>query len=65
MCEFLRLLKNGFILIIVHIGTKVMILAQTTSPPVPEDTFLAATAQYGKGNIYLRLGDRLEELLDG
>lgn len=42
-----------------------MILAQTTFPPVPQDTFLAATAQYGKGNIYLRMGDGLEEMLDG
>ncbi len=38
---------------------------QPSFPPVPEDTFLAATALYGKGNIYLRLGDALEQLLNG
>jgi hypothetical protein len=38
---------------------------QTSFPPVPEDTFQAATALYGKGNIYLKLGDHLEQLLDG
>ncbi len=37
---------------------------QTASfPPIPEDTFLAATALYGKGNIYIKLGDALENLL--
>jgi len=31
--------------------------------PIPEDTRRAAAAQYGKGNIYLRLGDHYNELL--
>lgn len=38
---------------------------QTSLPRVPEDTFLAATALYGKGNLYIRLGDALEDLVDG
>jgi transposase len=42
-----------------------MVSLHTSFPPVPEDTFLAATALYGKGNIYLRLGDALEQLLKG
>ena len=42
-----------------------MILAQTSFPPIPDDTFLAATAQYGKGNLYIRLGDGLEGLVGG
>lgn len=36
---------------------------QTSLPPIPEDTFLAASALYGKGNIYLQLGDALELLV--
>lgn len=31
--------------------------------PIPEDTRRAAIAQYGTGNIYLRLGDHYNELL--
>ncbi len=34
-------------------------------PAVPQDTFQAANSLYGKGNIYLRLGDHLDELLVG
>lgn len=37
----------------------------TPFPPVPEDTFLAATALYGKGNLYIKLGDALEEQVGG
>ena len=32
-------------------------------PPVPGDTARAAGSLYGKGNIYLRLGDGLNDLL--
>ena len=32
-------------------------------PPVPRDTSRAAGSLYGKGNVYLRLGDALDELL--
>lgn len=34
-------------------------------PAVPQDTLQAANSLYGKGNIYLRLGDHLDELLVG
>jgi hypothetical protein len=42
-----------------------MALPQHPFPPVPESTFLAATALYGKGNLYIRLGDCMDELLGG
>ena len=32
-------------------------------PPVPEDTARAAGSLFGKGNIYLRLGEHIQELL--
>jgi transposase len=32
-------------------------------PPIPENTIRTARASYGKGNIYLRLGDQLNELI--
>ena len=44
---------------------KKMIAQQTNIPPLPEETYLAATALYGRGNIYLRMGDQLEQLLGG
>lgn len=31
-------------------------------PPIPENTIRAARASYGKGNVYLRLGDQLNHL---
>ena len=31
--------------------------------PIPENTIRAARASYGRGNVYLRLGDQLNELL--
>ena len=34
-------------------------------PPIPEDTSLAANALYGKGNLYIKLGDALDDLLSG
>jgi hypothetical protein len=34
-------------------------------PAIPEDTILAANALYGKGNLYIKLGDALERLLGG
>lgn len=40
-----------------------MAATQNFLPPIPEDTFLAASALYGKGNIYLQLGDALELLI--
>jgi hypothetical protein len=42
-----------------------MITLATQFPSVPEDTFLAATALYGKGNLYIRLGDALDEWVGG
>jgi transposase len=42
-----------------------MTSSQISFPPVPKDTFLAATALHGRGNIYIRLGDQLEHLLEG
>lgn len=42
-----------------------MITLSTQFPSVPEDTFLAATALYGKGNLYIRLGDALDEWVGG
>ena len=32
-------------------------------PPIPENTIRAALASYGKGNIYLRLGDQINQLI--
>jgi transposase len=32
-------------------------------PPIPENTIRTARASYGKGNVYLRLGDQLNRLL--
>jgi transposase len=32
-------------------------------PPIPENTIRTARASYGKGNIYLRLGDQLNTLI--
>ena len=32
-------------------------------PPIPENTIRAARASYGKGNVYLRLGDQINRLL--
>ena len=32
-------------------------------PPIPETTIRAARASYGKGNVYLRLGDRINGLI--
>src|ERR1043165_986224 len=32
-------------------------------PMIPENTIRAARASYGKGNVYLRLGDQLDELI--
>ncbi|HEX9388891.1 MAG TPA: transposase [Anaerolineales bacterium] len=32
-------------------------------PPIPENTIRAARASYGKGHVYLRLGDRVNDLL--
>lgn len=34
-------------------------------PSLPEDTRRAASALYGNGNLYLRLGDQADRLLDG
>jgi len=42
-----------------------MITLSTQFPSVPEDTFLAATALYGKGNLYIRLGDALDAWVGG
>jgi len=42
-----------------------MAVQQTNIPPIPEETYLAATALYGKGNIYLKMGDQMEQLLSG
>lgn len=42
-----------------------MITRSTQFPSVPEDTFLAATALYGKGNLYIRLGDALDAWVGG
>ena len=42
-----------------------MVTQQTNIPSIPEDTYLAATALYGKGNIYLKMGDQMEQLLSG
>lgn len=40
--------------------------AQVLSLPViPEDTLLAANALYGRGNLYIKLGDALERLMGG
>lgn len=47
---------------IATIGIK-MAAQQTNIPPIPEETYLAATALYGKGNIYLKMGDQMEQLL--
>jgi transposase-like protein DUF772 len=32
-------------------------------PPIPQSTIRAARVSYGKGNIYLRLGDQVNELI--
>ena len=32
-------------------------------PPVPEETVLAANVLYGRGNLYIKLGDALERLM--
>jgi hypothetical protein len=37
----------------------------TTYPALPDDTRQAASSLYGKGNIYIRIGDHLDELLEG
>jgi hypothetical protein len=34
-------------------------------PPIPVDTINAARARFGKGNLYIRLGDRLNNLVEG
>src|SRR5512136_831626 len=34
-------------------------------PPLPRDTARAAEAAFGKGNIYLAIGDQVERLLAG
>ena len=36
-----------------------------TFSPIPEETSLAANALYGKGNLYIKLGDALDDLLCG
>jgi len=36
-----------------------------TLPAIPDDTARAARALFGEGNIYIRLGERLNELFDG
>jgi hypothetical protein len=36
----------------------------TIYPVLPDDTRQAASSLYGKGNIYIRIGDHLDELLD-
>lgn len=42
-----------------------MAVQLTNIPPIPEETYLAAIALYGRGNIYLKMGDQLEQLLSG
>jgi hypothetical protein len=42
-----------------------MTTASMIVPPLPEDTAYTARSLFGKGNIYLRLGEHIEELLDG
>lgn len=32
-------------------------------PPIPENTIRTARASYGRGNVYLRLGDQLNDLI--
>ena len=36
-----------------------------TLPPIPDDTARTARILFGEGNIYIRLGEYLNELLDG
>lgn len=45
-------------------GINYMLNQSFAYPVIPEDTLRAATKLYGKGNIYMRLGDRLEGLLN-
>ncbi len=44
---------------------KPMMSCLTFYPLIPEETLRAATTLYGKGNIYLRLGDQIDKMLDG
>lgn len=45
------------------ISDKPMSSRLITYPAIPQDTLQAASSLYGKGNVYLKLGDHLDELL--
>jgi len=42
-----------------------MLIQSAPFPPLPRDTAHAAEAAFGKGNIYLAIGDQVERLLAG